>query len=171
MARGVTNGPRLFHEIRQQGYTGGYTLVKNSRHPRRPARIPPAVRRFDTEPGQQAPGDLGFFGYDDVAGRPQKLWLLVMVWSHTRMPDAEFGTTADGTAVIRGLVPAFQYCGGRPRDVLFDHMKPGVQGRNENGDVVWTPRFGDAALALGFLHVSLFGEHPKLVDVRECRVR
>lgn len=150
VARGVTNGTRLFHEIRQQGYTGGYTLVKNYLHPRRPARIPPAVRRFDTEPGQQAQVDFGFFGYDDVAGRPQKLWLFVMVLSHSRMTYAEFGTTADGTAVIRGLVHAFQYFGGRPRDVLFDNMKPVVQGRNENGDVVWTPRFLDAALALGF---------------------
>jgi len=150
VARGVTNGTRLFHEIRQQGYSGGYTLVKDYLHPRRPARTPVAVLRFETEPGQQAQVDFGFFGYYDVAGRPQKLWLFVMVLSHSRMTYAEFGTSADGTAVIRGLVHAFQYFGGRPREVLFDNMKPVVQGRNEEGEVVWTPRFLDAALALGF---------------------
>lgn len=150
IAHGVTNGVRLFHELRQQGYTGGYTLVKDYLQPRRPARTPAAVMRFETEPGQQAQVDFGFFGYDDVAGRPQKLWLFVMVLSYSRMTYAEFGTTADGTAVLRGLVHAFEFFGGRPREVLVDNMKPVVQGRDADGNVVWTPRFLDAALALGF---------------------
>lgn len=150
VAQGVTNGVRLFHELRQQGYPGGYTLVKDYLQPRRPARTPTAVMRFETAPGHQAQVDFGYFGYDDVAGRPQKLWLFVMVLSYSRMTYAEFGTTADGTAVIRGLVHAFEFFGGRPREVLFDNMKPVVQGRDADGAVVWTPRFLDAALALGF---------------------
>ncbi|NMP22062.1 DDE-type integrase/transposase/recombinase [Sulfobacillus harzensis] len=62
-----------------------------------------------------------------MSGRPQKLWLFVMVLCHSRMTYAEFGTATDGTAVIRGLVHAVQYFGGRPQEVLFDNMKPSVQ--------------------------------------------
>lgn len=39
VARGVTNVTRLFYEIRQQGYAGGYTLVEHYLQPRRPGTL------------------------------------------------------------------------------------------------------------------------------------
>lgn len=106
--------------------------------------------RFETEPGQQVQAGFGFFGYDDVAGRPQKLWLFVMVLGHSRMTYAELGTTADGNHRHPWIGTRLPILWGAPTGSLFDNMKPVVQGRTEDGAVIWTPRFLDAALALGF---------------------
>ena len=51
---GVWNAVVLLREIKQLGYRGGYTILKEYLQPRRRAAKEVAVRRFETSPGQQA---------------------------------------------------------------------------------------------------------------------
>ncbi len=52
----------MLRELRQQGYTGGYTILKDYLEPKRQSARVVAVRRFETPPGQQAQADWGHLG-------------------------------------------------------------------------------------------------------------
>ena len=47
---GCVNAAVLFDEIRQMGYAGGRSTVKNFVHPLRPTLLPEPVQRFETAP-------------------------------------------------------------------------------------------------------------------------
>jgi transposase len=53
---GVWNAQVLLRELRARGYTGGYTILKDSLQPQRESVQTVAVRRFETPPGKQAQG-------------------------------------------------------------------------------------------------------------------
>ena len=54
MLAGVWNARVLLRELRERGYTGGYTLLTDWLRPQREAARSVAVRRFETPPGKQA---------------------------------------------------------------------------------------------------------------------
>ncbi len=60
---GVWNAVVLLRELKERGYVGGYSILKDYLHPRRQAAKEVAVRRFETPPGQQAQVDWGHVGY------------------------------------------------------------------------------------------------------------
>jgi len=49
---GVWNAQVLLREIRQRGYQGGCTILKDWMQPQRAAGMATAVRRFETPPGK-----------------------------------------------------------------------------------------------------------------------
>jgi transposase len=69
MGEGVYNTRKLYRELRERGYTGGLTQVILYIQPYRPKRDESAVMRFETEPGQQAQVDWGYFGTMEHEGR------------------------------------------------------------------------------------------------------
>ena len=69
----------LLREIRELGYEGGYTMLKDYVHPRRHPRQPKATVRFETKPGEQAQVDWGVFSYIGEDGRKRRMWAFVMV--------------------------------------------------------------------------------------------
>jgi len=54
---GVWNARVLLRELRQQNYSGGYTILKDWLQPQRSPARTVAVRRFETPPGKQAQVD------------------------------------------------------------------------------------------------------------------
>lgn len=148
IAVGVTNGIRLFAELRQMGYTGGYTLVREYLKPRRQAAKPVATVRFETQPGQQAQVDFGIFAYEHN-GQRARYYAFVLVLSYSRMLYVEFVEHQDLSTLIRCHINAFETL-GIPLTVLYDNMKTVVTGRDEEGRVEVNPRFAEFALAVGF---------------------
>jgi transposase len=55
----VWNAEVLLREIRQRGYPGGHTILRDWMQPQRAAGSAAAVRRFETPPGKQAQVDWG----------------------------------------------------------------------------------------------------------------
>ncbi len=76
---------RIHREIQEQGFTGGYTIVKEYIRKIRPAGGTPAVVRYETEPGVQAQVDWGECGHLDVDGRRRKLYCFSMILGYSRM--------------------------------------------------------------------------------------
>jgi transposase len=76
MRIGVLNAERIFREIREQGYTGGITVLREFMHPLRPVVSAKATVRFEAAPGEQSQIDLGAFPYCDTQGNRRTVRLL-----------------------------------------------------------------------------------------------
>ena len=79
LAEGPENCVVLLREIRELGYDGGYSTLKNYVYPRRRPRQPKATMRFETGPGEQAQVDWGVVSYEGEDGRRHRMWVFVMV--------------------------------------------------------------------------------------------
>jgi len=109
---------RLLEEIRANGYTGGYTQVKDYVRAVRPRPVPDPVVRFETPAGHQ--GQVDFAEFDLPFGRR---YALLVVLGYSRLLWMDFFKRQDMQTLFTGLEQAFAYFGGVPRELLFDQMK------------------------------------------------
>lgn len=147
---GVTNAQVILREIRQQGYEGGYTILKDFMKPLRPARKPKFTRRYETAPGEEAQVDWSYFGRFKLWGVERQLWCFAMVLSWSRMLYVEFVWETHEAILQRCHIHAFEYFQGVPKRILYDNMKTVAIGRRENGQVHWNSKFLDFAHYYGF---------------------
>ena len=72
---------RLWRELRERGYGGGYTAVKRAVREIRPEPVKPFEVRFETPPGAQAQVDLARFEveFGDEPGVTRIVWLFSLV--------------------------------------------------------------------------------------------
>ena len=80
---------RLFRELRDLGYSGGYTAVKDVLRGIRPGAAPGFEVRFETPPGRQAQVDFAHFRtvFTDEPGVERIVWLFSLVLGHKRLAD------------------------------------------------------------------------------------
>jgi transposase len=148
---GVWNAQVLLREIQEQGYTGGYTLLKDYLQPQRREAAVLAVRRFETPPGHQAQMDWGHLGAVQGAGGTQPLYGFVLTLGHSRAMYADLATDQTLPTLLRRHEAAFEALGGIPREILYDWMKTVALGTDERGEVKWQPQFLDFARYWGFV--------------------
>jgi transposase len=146
---GIENCQVLLRELRERGYTGGYTILKELVHPLRPRPPLQGTMRFETAPGEQAQVDFGSCPYQGVDGRMHRVWAFTMVLSWSRMLYVEFVRLADTATFVRCHLHAFEYFGGVPQRCLYDRTKLVVLGRGTDGTPLWNERFLDFALRIG----------------------
>jgi transposase len=149
LAAGIENCQVLLRELRERGYAGGYTILKDYVHPLR--RRPPVqgTVRFETAPGDQAQVDFGSCAYTAPTGGPRRVWAFTMVLSWSRMLYVEFVRRADTTTFLRCHLQAFEAFGGIPQRCLYDRTKLVVLGNDPAGAPLWNERFLDFTLRLG----------------------
>src|SRR5688500_5715862 len=147
---GVENCVVLLRELRAQGYTGSYSILKDYVRPRRVQRAVKATMRFETKPADQAQVDFGRFAFLTPSGQRQWLWGFVMVLAWSRLLYVEFVRRADVATFISCHVHAFERLGGVPRHCLYDNTKVVVLGRDGAGVPHWNTIFLDFALRVGF---------------------
>jgi transposase len=150
IGEGVLNTRKLLRELKARGYQGGLTQLILYVQPYRTSREERAVRRFETEPGQQAQVDWGHFGYISQEGRQQRLYAFVMTLGYSRMMYLEFTVRTDVSAWLRCHQHALAYFGGVPQEVLHDNLKTAVLSRGAGGKIQWNARYLDFALYYGF---------------------
>lgn len=147
---GVWNAVVLLRELRDRGYTGGYSILKDYLRPKRHAAREVAVRRFETPPGQQAQVDWGHLGILEDGAHRQAVWGFVFTLGHSRAMAADAATDQRLETFLRLHETAFEALDGVPHEILYDHMKTVVLGRDERGEVRWHPIFLDFARYWGF---------------------
>jgi len=147
---GVWNAAVLLRELRQRGYAGSYTLVKDYLQPQRQAAREVAVRRFETPPGRQAQVDWGELGHLETAEGRQVLYGLVFTLGCSRAMFADVATDTTLGTLLAMHEAAFAALGGVPREILYDRMKTVVLGTDERGEIRWHPVFLDFARYWGF---------------------
>lgn len=150
MAAGIYNCVVLCERLKEDGYDGGISILKDYVHPFRPPKRLPAVQRYETAPGKQAQMDWGICHYSDVSGTMHKVPVFVMVLGSSRAKYIEFTSRCDLASLERCLVNAFRHFGGVPEKVLTDNMKTVISGR-ENGKPIWNSAFADFAVEMGFI--------------------
>jgi transposase len=146
---------RLLRELRERGFSGGYTAVKRAVQEIRPARERRFEVRFETPPGEQAQVDFARFEvvFADAPGVTRIVWLFSMVLGFSRLIWARFVVHQDLQSVLRCHVAAFTAIGGAPREILYDRMKTAVIGEDADGLIVYNRSLIDLARHFGF--------HPK----------
>ena len=149
-SNGIFNCVVILERLQTKGYAGGITIIKDYVHRFRPAKSTPAVRRYETPPGNQAQMDWGIVHYIDERGRIHKAPAFVMILGHSRTKYVEFTKRCDFYSLLRCIVNAVEYFGGVPQIVLTDRMKTVIDG-SEAGKPLWNKRFEDFAADIGFI--------------------
>jgi transposase len=143
-----TNCEVIFLRLRNMGYTGGISILKEFVHPLRPAVAGHApVQRYETKPGEQLQFDWGEFVYED-GGEMRKYYGFVAILGYSRMRFVTFVKRCDTPTLIRCMMEAFEYFGGLTRVALTDRMKSVLLEMVE-AKPKWNPRFADFMVSIG----------------------
>lgn len=145
---------RLLREIRERGYTGGYSTVRDSVRTLRPAGGGSSFAvRFETPPGHQAQVDFAQFRvrFASAPDSVQIVWLFSMVLGFSRLIWGRFAQRQTMQTVLACHRAAFEAIGGVPREILYDRMKTAVLGEDEDGRVVYNRTLAEFASHYGFL--------------------
>ena len=162
MADGLFNCTVILESLKEEGYSGGKTIIKDYVQPFRPPKSIPAVPRYETPPGKQAQMDWGICQYLDPDGEIHKVPAFVMILSHSRAKYVEFTKRCDLKSLERCILNALEYFGGVPDVVLTDNMKTVVL-RHEAGKTIFLPAFESFCADMGFL--------PKTCQVRRPQTK
>jgi transposase len=133
----------LLREIRELGYRGKLTILREFIRPLRQELIRRVTERFETLPGRQAQIDWGECGTIEVAGEKRKLYVFVLVLGYSRMMYAHFTTSSKLPVLLRCLARTFEVL-GVPAELLVDNMKQAVDQHDvTTGTVRWNKQFLD----------------------------
>ncbi len=143
------SGKRLLGEIRNLGYEGGYTILKDYLRAHRPRPVLTIEQRFEVSPGQQAQVDFATFKAPFGT-----VYALLVVLSWSRALWVRFGLHQDQLTLLSSLHGAFSAFGGVPRSLLFDRMRAVVAGSGPGGSAVFNAEMLRFAAHYGFRPVA-----------------
>lgn len=145
LKKGITNSSVCFDRIREYGYTGSISSVKNyiqnHKHlvPAKRQIVSPQGnrgRRYQTGPGESYQMDWGFVSVETSAGKTYRIACFAMICHHCGQRYIEFFPNAKQENLFIGMIHAFLYM-GVPKYVLTDNMKSVVISRDSTGKPVW----------------------------------
>ena len=141
--------PQLLHRLREQGYSGGPTILGDYVRDVRPRRKP-AFLTLHFEPGDCAQVDWGNAGTVAVGSTRRRLSFFVMVLCYSRKLYVEFTLGETVEQFLTCHTNAFGYFGGCPAAVMVDNLKSAVLSHPRGQPAVYNPRYLDFARFHGF---------------------
>jgi transposase len=150
--------PVVLQRIKDKGFTGEITIVRDLLRQLRGERSQrQAFIRFETEPGEQVQIDWGHFPPLTYGASRRKLYALAVVEGYSRMLYVYFSHSHKQPYLHQGLLEAFSYFNGVPKEIVVDNMLTAVTERL--GTMI---RFNEAFLDF----LSKFGIHPRACTIR-----
>ena len=155
---GVSNSEVIYDRIKELGYTGGKTTVKNyiADHkdllPAKRITVAPQGnrgRRYETGPGESFQMDWGFVNVIDNQGGTYRVACFAMICHHCGKMYVEFFPNAKQESLFIGMVHSFIYL-GIPKTVLTDNMKSVVIERDAEGKPIWQKDYEQFMKTIGF---------------------
>ena len=89
LANEVWNAEVIFQQLREQGYSGSSTLVREYIQPKRPLRASKQTVRYETQPGKQLQHDWGQIR-TEVGGRMCTVNIAVNVLGYSRLSGVNY---------------------------------------------------------------------------------
>jgi len=142
-------GQQLLQRLRQAGYQGGYSILKEYVRQVRPPSHP-AFLSLRFAPGQCAQVDWGAAGMIRIGGARRRLNFFVMVLAYSRRLYAQFSLAQTQEHFLDCHQRAFEYFGGVPLEVMVDNCKTAVLSHPVGEPPVFNPRYLDFARHYGF---------------------
>ncbi len=140
---------QLYQHLRENGFDGGYTIVKDYVSRVRPRRTK-AFLKLSFAPGECAQVDWGSYGSVAVGSTTRRLSFFVMVLCHSRMMYVAFTVSQTMEHFLSCHQEAFRFFGGVPGKVMVDNLKSAVLRRTIGRGPVFNPRYLDFAGHYGF---------------------
>ena len=144
---------QVLQQLRQQGYTGGYSILKDFVRQVRPVRKP-AHLMLEFAPGDCAQVDWGSFGSVPVGSTARRLSFFVMVLCYSRMMYLEFTLSESMEQFLAAHRHAFELFQSVPARIMIDNLKVGVLSHPFGQRPVFHPRYLDLAAHYGFAPVA-----------------
>jgi transposase len=141
---------QIFQRLREAGYSGGITILKEYLYTIRPKRLP-AFLTLAFAPGECAQVDWGHYGSVNVGNTRRRLSFFVMVLCYSRLMYVEFAVSQTLEHFLGCHLNAFAFFGGLvPEKIMVDNLKSAVLRRLTGEAPVFNPRFLDFAQTIGF---------------------
>lgn len=144
---------QILQQLQQQGYAGGYSILKEFVHLVRPPRKP-AFLMLDFAAGECAQVDWGQFGSIPVGSTRRRLSFFVMVLCYSRMIYVEFTLSEAMDQFLSCHRHAFEFFGGIPQKIMIDNLKVGVVRHPTGEKALFNPHYADFAAHYGFQPVA-----------------
>ena len=158
LAQHPFSAAQLLVRLRERGYAGGYTTLKDYLRQVRPPRRPPAFLTLAFAPGECAQIDWGCAGSLAVGATHRRLSFCVVLLCYSRLLYVEFTLSETLEQFLACQSNAWEYFGGAPQAVMIDNLKTAVLSHPAGQPAVLHPRYQDFARHYGF-------------DIRACNVR
>lgn len=140
---------QLLSRLREQGYTGGFSILKEYVRSVRPVRHP-AFLTLAFEPGEAAQVDWGSAGVIQIGQTRRRLSFFLMVLCYSRLAYLEFTCGQCMEHFLACHKNALEYFGGTTRTILIDNLKTGVLSHLLGEAARFHPSYLDFAAHYGF---------------------
>nr|WP_319393137.1 IS21 family transposase [uncultured Desulfobacter sp.] len=121
--------PVILNIIRDKGFDGEITIVRDYLRYLRGHREKQVFIRFESLPGRQMQIDWGHFGSLPYGESARRLYALAVIESHSRMLYVCFTHSQKQATLHQCLADAFQFFGGTPKEIIVDNMLTAVTER------------------------------------------
>jgi len=149
LSEGVWNAKVILREMQAEGYSGGYTMLRQYLQPKREQRPERATVRFETLPGEQLQSDWGEL-VAEITGQLTKVHFIVNELGYSRRFHFWCTDSEDAEHTYEGLIRSFEYFSGVTEEVLVDNQKCAVLEYPSQGKPYFNERFVDLAGHYGF---------------------
>lgn len=140
---------QIFQRIGQDGFDGGYTIVKDYV---RKVRVPKkkAYLKLAFAPGECAQVDWGSYGSVSVGTTRRRLSFFVMVLCYSRMMYVQFTVSQTMEHFLACHQNAFDFFGAVPKKIMVDNLKSAVLKRIVGQAPILNPKYLEFANHCGF---------------------
>ena len=140
---------QIFQRLREEGYGGGITILRDYVRLIRPPKLP-VYLKLHFAPGECAQVDWGAFGTVRIGNPRRRLSFFVIVLAYSRLMYVEFTVSQTMEHFLSCHEHAFTAFGGVPSKIMVDNMKSAVLQRLAGVAPVFNPRYQDFSRHHGF---------------------
>lgn len=142
----------IYKFIQKKGYKGCYSVVKRYCNKYKVEQYQKATIRFETNPGLQAQVDWKESKtLTNKNGEIFEINIFLILLGYSRLKYIELTIDRKQSTVFQGLVNAFKFFGGVPKEILFDNMKTVVDhSKSEYNKPIINSTFYEFSKDMGF---------------------